>query len=117
MQLILQALSRSQATPRSFPIKTENIPLTNSELQKRTVQQEGIPHDTVTNDNVWQQAEELYKRISQRNRTDEPLQKLCNALYTCDPHRTGKEFQVYIPTCRLSVLLEYFSIFMHFLAR
>ena len=91
MELIIQALSRAQAT---FPIKTENFPMTNSELHTRTVYQEGIPHNTMTNDdNVCQQAEELYKRISQHTRTDEPLQKLCNALYTCDPHRTGKNFK------------------------
>lgn len=89
MELIIQALSRSPETPRSFPIKTENYLMTNSELHTRTIQQEGIPHDTNTNDNIRQQAEELYKRISQHSRTDEPLQKLCNALYTCDPHRTG----------------------------
>ena len=82
MELIIEALSGSQATPRSIPIKRENHLMTNSELHTRTIQQEGIPHDTM-----------LFKRMTQHSRTDEPLQKLCNALYTCDPHRTGKNFK------------------------
>ena len=93
MELIIKALSGSQVTPRPFPIKRENDLMKNSELHTRTTQQEGIPHDTVTND-VRQQAKELFKRMSsQHSRTDDPLQKLCSALYTCDPHRTGKDFK------------------------
>ena len=46
---------------------------------------------TMEHNSLRQQAEELYKRISQQcDVVDGPLQKLCNALYTCDPHRTGK---------------------------
>ena len=90
MEFIIKALG-SQATPRSFPIKRENYSMTDSKLHTRTVQHEGIPHDTMTNDNVRQEVKELFQRMSQQSRTDEPLQKLCKALYTCDPLRTGKD--------------------------
>ena len=66
-----------------------------SGLHTRTIQ-DGIPCDTMTDYKVRQQTQELLERVSQVSRTDEPLQKLCNALYTCDPHRTGKRFSFII---------------------
>lgn len=86
MELIRKALPGSQLAPRPFPIKRGTHQL----MTKTTVQQEGIPHHIMDDDDMRQQAKELFKRISQQSKTDEPLQKLCNALYTCDPHRTGK---------------------------
>ena len=92
MELIRKALPGLQLTLTPFSTKREtHQQLTdNEELCTKTLHQEAVPLDTMVNDNIRQQAEELLKRISQQRETDEPLQKLCNALYTCDPHRTGK---------------------------
>jgi len=82
MELIRKALSAT----RPFPLKRETQQL----MTKTTVQHKKTPYHTMDDDGT-QYTEELYKRISQQNKTDEPVQKLCNALYTCDPHRTGKD--------------------------
>ena len=91
----MKALPGSQFTPRPVPAKTHHT-LANSKLHTTAIQQEGISHDTVTNDDTQQQTEELFKRISQQTTTNEPIQKLCNALFTCDPHRTGRNWLSHI---------------------
>jgi len=51
----------------------------------------GAPYSTAPCSSLRQQAEELYKRMSQQSDVvDGPLQRLRDALYTCDPHKTGK---------------------------
>lgn len=93
MELIRKALPGSQLAVKPSLAKTETRQsVTNSGLQV-VQQQEGIPHDWMTmNDKLRQQAEELFTRVSQQREMDEPLQKLSNALYTCDPHRTGRHY-------------------------
>jgi len=62
---------------------------------------------TMEHNSLRQQAEELYKKISQQcDVVDGPLQKLCNALYTCDPHRTGKSY-IFTLYTTLSVSLQH----------
>ena len=91
MELIIKALPRPYLTVR--PVVTErgtHHSTTNhsSKLHTNMTQQEDISQHAMAKDTRQQQVEELFKR---ENKADEPLQKLCNALYTCDPHRTGKD--------------------------
>lgn len=81
MELIIKALPRPQLTSRLVPTNRESHPTMSSELHVNAVQQKAVS----------QQAEELFKMVSEQTKANKPLQKLCNALYTCDPHRTGKD--------------------------
>ena len=90
MELIIKALPRSHMTSRPDVTETgtcHSMINHSSKLHAKMAQQEETFHGTVTNDTRQQQVELLFRRES---KTNEPLQKLCNALYTCDPHRTGK---------------------------
>lgn len=90
MELIRKALSRFSRSILT-DIEGTHRSTTNTGLHTSTVQQEGITHDRMESDDILRQAEELAKRVSsQQTKTDDPLVKLCNALCTCDAHKTGK---------------------------
>ena len=88
MELIIKALPRSQLSSRPETGTCHSTTNHSSKLHAKMAQEEVTSHGTKANDTGQQQVELLFRRES---KTNEPLQKLCNALYTCDPHRTGKD--------------------------